>query len=509
MCNSIDEMIIIEKPNNKILSLIEDFFDDDRLESELGISPYISSSRWSLGKRIIDCRLIRMSDQRILVSFYAIRKIFSKFGISLRKRVFEGGIYTTGYDGGIIYYKVDLTGNMNIKTVSSSWENKISKKAAWQKMKELPGETLDNSELCDETIERVFVDIMDMEKNGCITKNHIRCFFDVEGENPIIGSFVKIYCTDHKKEIADSFVEKYNQLCDEYNSHLLSVEDTDWRFEEMPGNISHDDVLILDDGIKVDIGYITMMVYGHSYPNPFDFECVEQTIRFILEKYGNLEYEGIVTIIDETSRYKSYDGTVWNKCIGNRKDYSYTQSVISEAVYNEISHGTFEGLVKPENLIRLWDDERYISKHKLGKLKKGLIQWYEYLAFERGFSGLGFDVEEHNSMTGDELSVGDYIVRTMLNTEYRHDEYKKFVERLCGEFQKIIMEKYPDLWDDMDWDECSRDIIWDEFLPRFDKCIKDLAEQKDRLIEYKNSKMINMSRWDEFVKKAKEYGIDI
>ena len=50
---------------------------------------------------------------------------------------------------------------------------------------------------------------------------------------------------------------------------------------------------------------------------------------------------------------------------------------------------------------------------------------------------------------------------------------------------------------------------WDEFLPRFDKCIKDLAEQKDRLIEYKNSKMINMSRWDEFVKKAKEYGIDI
>ncbi len=91
--------------------------------------------------------------------------------------------------------------------------------------------------------------------------------------------------------------------------------------------------------------------------------------------------------------------------------------------------------------MHLWDDDCYLTRYKLGKLKRALIEWYSYLVYDLEFGELILDVDEDNSMTGENQTEGDNIIRSVLgDEEFHHKEYKKFVEQLCVEFRKINVE---------------------------------------------------------------------
>lgn len=284
-----------------------------------------------------------------------------------------------------------------------------------------------------------------------------------DGSEAVVGTFIKFYCED-KEEVAQFFVKEYNELCEAFMNPLLELEE--FEFEEYPEPISEQCVTIEDDGVYISLGYLAMEVYGYDIPDIWEYDCVEKAIKRVLKQFGKLEYEGVITLIDESSRYHSTDGTVGSSIVGNRSDYKYTFDRISRVVLGKMANNNIYSISSLDitTILTLWDDDAFMEKKE--EIKKAVYFWYKFHKNEYDFALLNGKLCEYNDENDENLSCDEFIVKTILDEKYSCDLYKIILLESCVEISLPATKKY--LFDN---------------IKKINKLFNEHSEEKDKFKE--------------------------
>ena len=256
-----------------------------------------------------------------------------------------------------------------------------------------------------------------------------------------VGTFIKIYCTDNKDNIIKDFVKIYNELNDKYMSPLIDTE----QFEEYPTHITKKNCSCDVDGVVFDIGAICMEWFGYvddeyckeiikstplvrrvdDYDNyeiePFNYDCIEVTMKKLIKLYGKLEYEGVVAIENGMVRYTSWEGSVKSYIIGNRSDYTYTYNRIKKDALRYLKDCEPCGLMhlKQRDVFRLWDDDESVNIKD--DIREAVLGWYSYYKTEK---------------------TDEEIMEIILNNSYKSDKYAIMLIGICASVNPRAVKEY-------------------------------------------------------------------
>ncbi len=155
---------------------------------------------------------------------------------------------------------------------------------------------------------------------GSVTHERIYSIIDSAASHDVVwrGGFVKVYTPEViRDEIIKSFLIKHKELHEKRRDEIIKhYSECDIR--SMPVNISRKNIKKDETGFIINCGSLTMEVYGRPTPCIYDFIVVlNEAFDFVIKKYGEVKYEGAITISD--------DDTINYSVVGNVKDYTFTK----------------------------------------------------------------------------------------------------------------------------------------------------------------------------------------
>lgn len=250
-------------------------------------------------------------------------------------------------------------------------------------------------------------------------------------ESVLCPGFVKIYAKQDQERLLNRFVEEYELQCSEFMESVrgFQMKEGDWEFDEYPKGVPKQQCLILEDGILINLDVISMLIYGRdvlSFWN-FSFSCVTDTIELLSKEFGELQYEGVVTLYDETTSSVSDEGAVSSFVIGNVADYGFTvKKVLENMCTREL------GNLHLDEFLELCDCEE--ANQCKPQILAVLSSWHNGIVDPDSYGfGLYYLEENYGADTND---ITNWITHYILSRNYVNADTAALLAEACAEMSK-------------------------------------------------------------------------